>query len=46
MTLITGNFCVPEKNTAQELCIATEMIEVSLLRISMLNKNFSFWKEK
>lgn len=39
MMLITGNFGVPEKDTAQELCIATELIEVSLLYINMLNKN-------
>lgn len=38
MMLITGNF-VPEKDTAQELCIATELIEVSLLYINMLSKN-------
>lgn len=40
MMLITGNFCVPGKDTAQELCIATtELIEVLLLYIKMLNKN-------
>lgn len=37
--LITGKFCDPEKDTVQELCIATELIEVSLLYISKLNKN-------
>lgn len=39
MMLITGKFCVPEKDAAQELCIATELIKVSLLYISKLNNN-------